>query len=82
MLLFALPTTLASVAICLCIGRAVDRRLEDREIERRAILNLCYFCAYPLTGSTSGICPECGSAVNMSEHGASCQHQRGSYGTS
>ncbi len=37
------------------------RRLQ---IQRRKRRNQCVDCAYNLTGNTSGICPECGTAIN------------------
>jgi hypothetical protein len=34
---------------------------------RRRKLGLCPACAYSLTGNTSGVCPECGTAVAMAD---------------
>ena len=38
--------------------------------DRRPKAGSCKACKYDLTGNLSGTCPECGTAVDASEHGA------------
>ncbi|MCP4590956.1 MAG: hydrogenase maturation nickel metallochaperone HypA [bacterium] len=37
--------------------------------DRRWPPGRCQFCGYDLTANTSGVCPECGSAINESDSG-------------
>jgi len=54
----------ASVAI---LGAAVISTLDALSYRRRSRLGLCHVCAYDLRYNTSGVCPECGTAVTMRE---------------
>jgi hypothetical protein len=35
-----------------------------RQIRRRRLPGVCHTCFYDLTGNTSGVCPECGTAIS------------------
>jgi hypothetical protein len=45
------------------VARLFGRRLGHFWRRQRGSGGLCSRCAYNLTGNTSGVCPECGSAV-------------------
>jgi predicted RNA-binding Zn-ribbon protein involved in translation (DUF1610 family) len=58
---------LAVAAFVGAIGCALIReRLREVSPERRIRQHLCSACGYDLTGNTSGVCPECGRAVESS----------------
>ncbi|HEV2688413.1 MAG TPA: hypothetical protein VGV35_07655, partial [Bryobacteraceae bacterium] len=40
---------------------------EDLSRRRRLRIGLCQSCGYNLTGNTSGVCPECGTAIGKAE---------------
>lgn len=59
--------TLLSSAIgvsAYCFFRAVKLRLPSKDD------GCCQTCGYNLRGNTSGVCPECGAAVDRSESAA------------
>ena len=41
-----------------------------RWLSRSSSPGRCRKCGYNLTGNVSGTCPECGTAVDVSQHGA------------
>lgn len=45
------------------VARIASRSLQQRESRRRR--GLCLRCGYDLGGNTSGVCPECGTAVTQ-----------------
>jgi hypothetical protein len=46
----------------LCRAKELLRSIGRRS---RLLRNLCLSCGYSLTGNTSGVCPECGTPVNL-----------------
>ena len=58
---------IAVAIIGLAVAYTLDKDLEDRE-RRDAKPDLtCKQCGYNLTLNTSGVCPECGSAIKGRE---------------
>lgn len=53
---------LASVSIGFALVASLLTTIRDRHAP-----NTCSICGYSLIGNTSGVCPECGTAVNSSE---------------
>ncbi len=52
-----------ALAICLVIPPSLGIVRGPVRRWRRRKRNLCVHCGYNLTGNTSGVCPECGTAV-------------------
>jgi hypothetical protein len=47
------------------LGASMTAALWTLAAARQSPVRLCETCEYELTGNTSGICPECGSAIEM-----------------
>ncbi|HXE52163.1 MAG TPA: hypothetical protein VN541_04075 [Tepidisphaeraceae bacterium] len=62
-----LPFWLVSVLFCCLPLIRATVWLRERHRMRST---LCRACAYDLTGNTSGMCPECGTAITGASHGA------------
>jgi hypothetical protein len=55
-----LPCWMIGVACAVLPGLRLIQQIRNA---RRASVGTCGHCSYDLTGNTSGICPECGTAV-------------------
>jgi hypothetical protein len=57
------------ILLAFAVGAAIlllldwNRARRKRRLERLIAANICTKCRYNLTANTSGVCPECGTAV-------------------
>ena len=52
------------VVIALGVGAIIVDRPKTSITEQRLREGLCLKCGYDLTGNESGVCPECGTAID------------------